>query len=135
MLAVAYLWHCLCFLTPTILLSSYPWLMVRYPVPVLLWLLRTMLLCGYVVSPLIFLALNSDYQNGVKRFLNCLPGRIDDEVRAQLTLRNLTSTRKQVRGENCETPRSSLVVPHRKLFASPFTAADRPRKGSRPVVI
>ncbi|OQV17397.1 hypothetical protein BV898_08501 [Hypsibius exemplaris] len=56
MLVVTYLWHCLCFLPPPILLSSFPWLVVRYPTLVVLWLLKTVLLCGYIVSPVSLLS-------------------------------------------------------------------------------
>ncbi|OQV17426.1 hypothetical protein BV898_08529 [Hypsibius exemplaris] len=75
MLIASYLWHCMCFLPPPILLSSSPWLLGRYPMLIQLWLVKTMPMWGYVVSPFIFLALSSDYQAGVRDLLNNLRGR------------------------------------------------------------
>ncbi|OQV17402.1 hypothetical protein BV898_08505 [Hypsibius exemplaris] len=78
MLVVTYLWHCLCFLPPPILISSFPGLVVSHPKLVSLWLFKTMLLCGYVVSPFIFLVLNVDYQKGVQNLFNIGRGAIHE---------------------------------------------------------
>ncbi|OQV17425.1 hypothetical protein BV898_08528 [Hypsibius exemplaris] len=75
MLIASYLWHCMCFLSPPILLPSFPWLLRRYPMLIQLWLLKTAPMWGYVASPFIFLALSSDYQTGVRDLLNSLRGR------------------------------------------------------------
>ncbi|OQV23083.1 hypothetical protein BV898_03129 [Hypsibius exemplaris] len=70
-LIVTYLWHCLCFLPPPILLSSFPSLARRYVVFWQLWLVKTLALCGYMVTPFAFLALNADYRKGLKSLLLC----------------------------------------------------------------
>ncbi|OQV17404.1 hypothetical protein BV898_08507 [Hypsibius exemplaris] len=81
MLVGSYIWHCLCFLPPPILISSFPWLAMRHPLLVQLWLNKTVNICGYMISPFIFLALSTDYQTGLKDLIRIRPHRTDHASR------------------------------------------------------
>ncbi|OQV17400.1 hypothetical protein BV898_08503 [Hypsibius exemplaris] len=86
MLVVTYLWHCLCFLPPPIILSMFHVFVDSHPTLVVLWLLKTIILCGYVISPVIFLSLNSDYQKGVKSLFASRRAGTNELRRHQSTL-------------------------------------------------
>jgi hypothetical protein len=50
MLVASYVWYCICFLPGPLILTEFPHLFARYPM-LSHWMLRSLLLCGYAVSP------------------------------------------------------------------------------------
>ncbi|OQV16762.1 hypothetical protein BV898_09119 [Hypsibius exemplaris] len=61
MLVVMFLWHCLCFLPSPILSTTFPQVFTGNFM-LQLWVTKTLVICGYAVSPVIFLAISLDYQ-------------------------------------------------------------------------
>ncbi|OQV22754.1 hypothetical protein BV898_03191 [Hypsibius exemplaris] len=67
MLVASLLWYCLCFLPGPIVATGLPHLFAQYFM-LRLWLISVML-CGYAASPMIFLALSSDYRTATQLML------------------------------------------------------------------
>ncbi|OQV17358.1 hypothetical protein BV898_08607 [Hypsibius exemplaris] len=83
MLCVFWLWYCLCYLPSTVAVVLFPLLTWRNQISLRLWA-KILQLSGYAFSPVIFLALNADYQRGVQKIVSRLCGQSSQQSEASL---------------------------------------------------
>ena len=62
MLMTAFVWYCVCFVPSPVINNHWPWLYRQYTM-LQLWVSKTLLLCGYSVSPVILIEIHSLHPN------------------------------------------------------------------------